>query len=1181
MSGLKLNNIYLGNSSVILRTLPKESVNCVVTSPPYWSLRNYLLEPIIWDSDNGCEHDWGILLDNLKKENRENFDKSTLSSKSNATNETLPKDSGQFCNKCGAWKGCVDKETEILTKEGWKKHYEIDKDDIIATFNKKKEIIEYQPIEKKYVYNHNGKMIHIKNFYLDCLLTLEHRVLCKSDKHSGKRCWTTDWYFQFANKLKLHQGLKIPVSSPFKDGSYSIGENLAELIGWILTDGTIYKGRGNRIVIYQSKSKGIARILFLLNELGIKYNIHKRKEKTNYCNNPLKRYYIRFSGEWGKRIKEIIPNKKPTKLLLFLVPKELKKLFDGIYGGDGSSQAIYGKDKSFRDWVQLLCFHLGYRTTHNDKKQSVNFSNNQTVTIYRERKDRNIPSQINETIYNGLVWCVKTKNQTFVARKNRKIFITGNSLGLEPTIDLYIKHLCDIFDEVKRVLRKDGSCFVVIGDTYAGSGSYGNNSGLAKTKIDDSVNLVYSKIRKETVPAKSLCCIPDKFKIEMINRGWLCRNEIIWEKPNGMCQSATDRFTVNYEKVYFFVKNQRYFFEQQFEPYIRPLDRRGGNTIKEDYFSKTEQFAIQDRAGRNLRPNELGRNKRCVWKDKKPYSIVEAPFRKDVIEYRDLPEHDKIREYLQKWRKKTKLTIDEVELYFENLAAHHWFEKDGSYPSIDNWLKLKNLFGFDSIYDVQMMTIHSKSGEKQSGSQGRNKRCIWKINTESFSAAHFACVDEKTEMLTIEGWKKYNELNHRQHKLVATYNLEKKIIEYQRLVYLKVYDFDDFLYKIGNRDLGILTTYNHRNIVKKRNGEEKIVLSENLAYSDKIRVCAKIKYPENNGIGKTFAELVGWIISEGYYKRCNFIRIYQNAGEKEKRIDWLLNKLEIPYSKKTRRRKYKDEYKLQVEWYLPKSPLPDWILKNVPNKELNRFLVSLPIIELKALFNGLIKGDGHVRKDDGRITFTQKSKNTKDWFQILALRLGYHSIKGDKIFLTKREYIGIRNTNGKGKAVKKIKYKGKIWCPTTPNGTWIARRNGRIFITGNTFPTALVAQCLAAGCPIEVCKKCGKPRKKVYEDTGNYIKQGGKGSKTADHIKVSPTSLTKQVRQKKFVGYSDCGCGEGFEPGIVLDPFVGSGTVVEVALRMKLNYVVIEANPEYVKITERRIEPLVRQGSML
>ncbi len=131
-------------------------------------------------------------------------------------------------------------------------------------------------------------------------------------------------------------------------------------------------------------------------------------------------------------------------------------------------------------------------------------------------------------------------------------------LGLEPTIELYIEHLMLIFTEVKRVLKKAGTCWVNIDDSYSGSGGTGNQFG----QIEKGIGIVRPV---QNNPAKSLCLIPERFCLAMVNSGWILRNRIAWFKPNPMPESVKDRFTTCWEYVYFFTKSRKYWFEQQFE----------------------------------------------------------------------------------------------------------------------------------------------------------------------------------------------------------------------------------------------------------------------------------------------------------------------------------------------------------------------------------------------------------------------------------------------------------------------------------------------------------------------------------------------------------------------------------------------------------------------------------------
>lgn len=140
-------------------------------------------------------------------------------------------------------------------------------------------------------------------------------------------------------------------------------------------------------------------------------------------------------------------------------------------------------------------------------------------------------------------------------------------IGLEPTFSDYINKICNIFDEVKRVLRRDGTCWVNIGDTYGGSGNSSGHTEKTKNLGYTTSQMGASKGNQKATKGmeKSLCNIPARFSIEMQNRGWILRNVIIWHKPNCMPSSVKDRFTVDFEYLFFFVKNRRYWFETQYD----------------------------------------------------------------------------------------------------------------------------------------------------------------------------------------------------------------------------------------------------------------------------------------------------------------------------------------------------------------------------------------------------------------------------------------------------------------------------------------------------------------------------------------------------------------------------------------------------------------------------------------
>ena len=200
-------------------------------------------------------------------------------------------------------------------------------------------------------------------------------------------------------------------------------------------------------------------------------------------------------------------------------------------------------------------------------------------------------------------------------------------LGLEPTIQLYLHHLIQIFDEIRRILKITGTVWVNLGDTYGGSGNgKGHSPGtLNLNKPTGEYGATNGNQKYTKGCEKSLLGIPDRFKIMMIDSGWICRNEIIWYKRNCMPSSAKDRFTVDFEKIFFFTKNRKYWFEQQFETALESSINRTNYAFGATPGSAYPNEKRERPRPANWIPNHLGRNKRCVW-EINPKGYPEAHF---------------------------------------------------------------------------------------------------------------------------------------------------------------------------------------------------------------------------------------------------------------------------------------------------------------------------------------------------------------------------------------------------------------------------------------------------------------------------------------------------------------------------------------------------------------------------
>ena len=289
-------------------------------------------------------------------------------------------------------------------------------------------------------------------------------------------------------------------------------------------------------------------------------------------------------------------------------------------------------------------------------------------------------------------------------------------LGLESTFEEYIDKLCTIYDEVKRVLRKDGTCFVNLGDTYwGGKGQSGQGSPeYQAARQDVSLNKPAShtggqkKIRPQdmqhaTVQAKSLCLIPQRFAIEMVNRGWILRNVIIWAKPNPMPSSAKDRFTVDYELVFFFVK------------------------------SSTATFWLHPRKMRTVQ--------------KKPPPDYIWIHKKTGLEVDYQPFSDRLCKGKKRLWDRGNLWSGQ-DYFFEPQYEAYLTESNAERPRMgqgqNTKYKQKRTYGGGgSSFLGHSGTLKANGNQIQHNPLGRNKRCVWTIPTQAFPEAHFATYPEK------------------------------------------------------------------------------------------------------------------------------------------------------------------------------------------------------------------------------------------------------------------------------------------------------------------------------------------------------------------------------------------------------------------------------------------------------
>ena len=143
----------------------------------------------------------------------------------------------------------------------------------------------------------------------------------------------------------------------------------------------------------------------------------------------------------------------------------------------------------------------------------------------------------------------------------------AGQIGLENSPQKFIKNLVKIFMECRRVLKNDGTMWIVIGDSYAGSGrGWGGKNDLYSRKIQpkSSYATLFSKPKKiQNYKNKDLIGIPWMLAFELRNAGWYLRQDIIWHKPNPMPESVRDRCTKAHEYLFLLTKSAKYHFDHK------------------------------------------------------------------------------------------------------------------------------------------------------------------------------------------------------------------------------------------------------------------------------------------------------------------------------------------------------------------------------------------------------------------------------------------------------------------------------------------------------------------------------------------------------------------------------------------------------------------------------------------
>ena len=334
------------------------------------------------------------------------------------------------------------------------------------------------------------------------------------------------------------------------------------------------------------------------------------------------------------------------------------------------------------------------------------------------------------------------------------------------------------------------------------------------------------------------------------------------------------------------------------------------------------------------------------------------------------------------------------------------------------------------------------------------------------------CVDKTTEALTQRGWLSYDQIN--EDDKILSYNENKLVWSSITSIYRGQYN--GLMHYMTATGLDSLMTPEHKLVTK--NGLKKV---EHVLEHDKVVLMGQpLEDCTIPTINNSLVEIIGWVVTEGSYdyypnKTIKHISIYQNNGKKANRIRKLLESLDINFSERMR----KNNICFRINTESSKK-----IAEIAPQKNLTmEFLLKLTYEQRLTLLHTMIDGDGwRTGTKKQNLRYVQKNKAHIDMFQTLCtmvgLRSNYHlrnhvsygkptssytvNIFSNRKNTTRFENISLnggkqsgKNYIGKGKTahpnIPTVPYNDIVWCPETEYGCFIARRNGTIFLTGNTY----------------------------------------------------------------------------------------------------------------------------------
>lgn len=419
--------IYNGDMLDMLQVIKPESIDAIVCDPPYelgfmnksWDSTGIAFKKETWQNCFEVLKPGGYLL-------------AFGGSRTYHRIACAIEDAGFEIRDCVMYLyGCYSSDTQVLTNEGWKYFYELNKTEKVLQWDKDNDKLSWIKPLNYFEYNIDDELILLQNRHTEQLITKNHKVVC--DIKKDHKQYHNKYDYIEAQKILKSDFVKLPLASYYGSLHYKY----AYIIGWFLTDAWIHKD-GKAVCFSQSKKDKLVKLkneLERLKEKGLcKYSEYIRKSKKE---NQQEEHSFYVTGKIANYLINEFPNREFKEEFIELDKESKDKLLEGLIDGDGSSREnsyshTFWSKKDFRNNIlSAMLTTMGYRNyiSYSEGHKGVVFNTkHQTTEIQYKHKKENVK-------YSGKVYCLQTETGAFVVRRKGKPFISGNS-GFPKSMDI-------------------------------------------------------------------------------------------------------------------------------------------------------------------------------------------------------------------------------------------------------------------------------------------------------------------------------------------------------------------------------------------------------------------------------------------------------------------------------------------------------------------------------------------------------------------------------------------------------------------------------------------------------------------------------------------------------------------------------------------------------------------------